>query len=68
MLQTSNEEPANLATNPISARISQSIPIPSWLLTLGIGLVVGVVAGPAIMASTEAGGKYLERQVRERVK
>ncbi len=68
MLQTSNEELANLGSNPITSRISQDVSIPSWLLALGFGLLVGVVAGPAILASTEAGGKYLERQVRERVK
>jgi len=35
---------------------------------LGIGLGVGIIAGPAIMASTETGQAWLERQVRERVK
>lgn len=48
--------------------IAQKITMPTWLLTLGIGLSVGILAGPAILASTEAGQRWLERKIRERTK
>ena len=53
--------------NTINQAITQ-VTIPSWLLTLGIGLAVGILAGPAILASTEAGSKWLARQAKERIK
>lgn len=52
----------------ITEAITGGVTIPNWLLMLGIGLGVGIIAGPAIMASTETGQAWLERQVRERVK
>ena len=54
--------------NTINEAIAQDVTIPTWLLMLGIGLGVGIVAGPAIMATTETGQKWLEKQVRERVR
>lgn len=48
--------------------IAQGVTIPTWLMTLGIGLSIGILAGPAIMASTEEGQRWLEKQVRERIK
>lgn len=50
----------------ISEAIAQGVTIPTWLLTLGIGLGVGIFAGPSILASTEAGSQYLARKARER--
>ena len=58
----------NCSTKNVAAAITQGVTIPTWLLTLGIGLGIGIIAGPAIMATTETGQKWLERQVRERVK
>ncbi|MDP2661552.1 MAG: hypothetical protein Q8R28_12565 [Dehalococcoidia bacterium] len=52
----------------INQAINQGVTIPSWLLALGIGLGVGILAGPAIMATTETGSQWLEKQVRERVR
>lgn len=52
----------------INEAIAQGVTIPTWLMTLGVGLGVGIIAGPAIMASTETGQKWLEKQVRERVR
>ena len=52
----------------LNEAITDGVTIPSWLLFLGIGLTVGILAGPAIMASTETGSRWLEKQVRERVK
>lgn len=51
----------------ISETISQGVTIPSWLLTLGIGLVVGTFFGPTILASTDAGSRYLAKKARERI-
>lgn len=51
-----------------TTNIAQGVTIPNWLLAGGIGLAVGIIAGPAIMASTETGQKWLEKQVRERVR
>jgi hypothetical protein len=51
----------------VNQAISQGVTIPSWLLTLGIGLAVGIFAGPVILASTESGSRYLERRVREKL-
>lgn len=50
----------------ISETITQGVTIPAWLLTLGIGLGVGILAGPTILASTEAGSQYMARKARER--
>ena len=55
-------------TQARGVRISQGVSIPTWLFAGGIGFLLGVVAGPAILASTEGGAKYLERQVRERIR
>ena len=54
--------------NSINVAIAQGVTIPTWLLTLGIGLTVGIIAGPALLASTESGSQWLEKQVRERVR
>ena len=33
--------------------ISQTVPMPAWLLAGGIGLLIGIIAGPAIIRSTK---------------
>jgi hypothetical protein len=48
--------------------ISQSVSIPTWLFAGSIGLLIGIIAGPAIIGSTEGGAKWLERRARERLK
>lgn len=45
--------------------ITQEIAIPAPLFTFGIGLVLGIIVGPALIASTTEGSKWLERQVKE---
>lgn len=56
---------------PMCGSINESITgvtIPGWLL-VGLGaFAAGIVLGPAVLASTEAGSKYLEKQARERLK
>lgn len=51
----------------ISQAITQDVSIPAWLLTLGIGLGIGVFAGPSLLASTEAGSQWLAKKARERI-
>jgi len=65
------EKEGDQVTCPNCSTINRAISgvsVPGWLIALGIGLTVGVLAGPAIMAGTETGGKWLEQQVRTRVK
>ncbi len=52
--------------NPISGGIS-AVPVPTPLFAGAIGLVLGILIGPALLASTQAGAKYLERQVRQKL-
>ena len=52
----------------INTAIKGGVTIPTAVVTLGVGLLVGILAGPAIMATTETGSRWLEKQVRERVK
>ena len=49
----------------ISGRIGG---VGSTLLIFGIGLAIGIFAGPAIIASTEAGSQWLAKKARERIK
>ncbi len=48
-------------------RISQEVGIPAPLFAWVIGLVIGVIAGPAIVASTKSGAQALERLARQRL-
>lgn len=54
---------ANTAVESPIADVS----VPTPLVTFVIGLVLGIVGGSAILASTEAGAQWLEKQVRERM-
>jgi|GEM_PF-1137335 len=51
----------------VSESINQEVIVPSWLFWLGIGLTVGTLLGPSILATTEAGSQYLARKARERM-
>lgn len=44
--------------------ISQGVTIPTWLLAGSIGLLTGIVLGPAILASTKSGQEWLVKQAR----
>jgi len=48
--------------------ISQGVTIPSWLLAGAIGIGIGVIFGPSILASTEAGSQWLAKKSREHIK
>jgi len=48
--------------------IAQGVTIPSWLLAGAIGIGIGVIFGPSILASTEAGSQWLARKSREYIK
>lgn len=48
--------------------IAQAVTIPTWLLAGVVGLGIGVLFGPSILSSTEAGSQWLARQARERIK
>jgi len=43
------------------------ITIPTWLFAGGIGLIVGIMTGPALMATTEEGSRRLAELARQRV-
>ena len=47
--------------------ISNGVTIPTWLFAGGSGLVLGIMLGPAIMASTGGGSRYLARIAREKI-
>ena len=48
--------------------ISQGVTIPTWLFASGVGLLIGIIVGPAILGSTEEGQKWLQRQATKRLK
>jgi len=61
-----------LALAPASALLPQGtaadgVTVPTWLLFLGLGFGFGVVLGPAVMVSTEAGAKRLAEMARARI-
>ena len=51
----------------INEAISQGVTIPNWLFASSIGLAIGIILGPSILGSTEAGARYLERRAREKL-
>ena len=51
----------------INEVISQGVTIPTWMFAGGLGLLIGIVVGPAILASTKEGAAYLEKKARERL-
>jgi hypothetical protein len=48
--------------------IAQGVTIPSWLLAGAIGIGIGVIFGPSILATTEAGSQWLAKKSREHIK
>ena len=48
--------------------ITQGVTIPTWLFASGVGLLIGIIVGPAIIGSTEEGSKWLQRQATKRMK
>ena len=52
----------------LNEAVSQGVNVPTWLVAGGIGLLLGIFAGPALIASTEEGARWLERRVRERAR
>ena len=51
----------------LSSRIGDGVLIPTWLLASFLGFVGGMVLGPAMMASTEAGSAKLAELSRQYV-
>ena len=47
--------------------ISQGVTVPTWFVAGGIGVILGIFLGPAIIGSTEEGSKWLERQARGKI-
>jgi len=61
-----------LALAPASALLLQGtaadgVSIPSWLFFLGMGFGFGMVLGPALMASTEAGAIRLTEMAKRKI-
>lgn len=54
-------------TAEVNESISQVVGIPSGLFWGLVGLTMGVLFGPAILGSTQAGSKWLEKQARTRL-
>lgn len=52
----------------LEAAIAQGVTIPTPLLVGIIAFALGVVLGPSVIASTEGGSRWLEKQARERIK
>lgn len=51
----------------VNQAITQGVTVPTWLV-VGLGaFAAGVFFGPTILASTEAGSKYLAKQVRAKL-
>ena len=51
----------------INEAISQGVTIPTWIFASSIGLGLGIVFGPAILASTDSGAKYLAKKAQEKL-
>jgi len=52
----------------INRTISNGVTLPSWFVIGTVAFIGGVVLGPSLLSATEAGSRYLERQVREKLK
>jgi len=42
--------------------ISQGVTIPTWLFAGSVGLLIGIIVGPAMIGSTEGGAAWLRKQ------
>ncbi len=47
--------------------ITQSVSIPTWLFAGSIGLLIGIIVGPAIIGSTEGGAVWLRKQATKKI-
>lgn len=50
-----------------SSLIAQGVTIPTWFFAGAIGLTLGIILGPAILGSTEAGSRWLAKAARARI-
>lgn len=48
----------------MEAAISQGVTIPTPLFAGGLGFLLGMLIGPALVASTDVGKRWLEKQAR----
>lgn len=51
----------------VNEAITQGVTIPTWIFATTIGLAIGLIFGPAIIGSTDAGARWLERRAREKL-
>ena len=51
----------------VNEAISQGVNIPTWLFASTLALAAGIFFGPAIIASTDTGAKWLEKKAREKL-
>ena len=52
---------------PVSAPIAQGVTVPTWLIVGTIALALGVILGPAILSTTEAGSQCLAKAARKKL-
>ena len=49
------------------SKVISGVTIPGWMLTGGIAFALGVIFGPALIASTDQGARWLEKRAREKL-
>lgn len=59
------EEAEQIIAEHQGISISNGVTIPTWLFASTVGLIIGVIVGPSIMASTEAGSRRLAELSRQ---
>lgn len=52
----------------LEATITEGVTIPTPLLVGVVCFALGIFLGPSIIASTESGSRWLEKQARERIR
>ncbi len=58
------------ASCPMCGTVNEAISgvtIPTWMFSGAIFLVIGIIAGPAIIGSTDEGARKLERMARAKL-
>lgn len=50
-----------------SSLITQGVTMPTWFFAGAIGFILGVILGPALLGSTEAGSRWLAKQAKVRL-
>jgi len=66
----SAEKIGSIVTCPmcgIGNEILQGVTIPTWMFAGGIGMLIGIIAGPAIIGSTEGGAAWLRKQATKKL-